>query len=187
MVQQDGYDEGVPVASIGECQGLDLDLSSAKKTHEHEYYDLIEGGREPRRGDIIYSRNATVGAAAYVSTNDRFCMGQDVCLITSERQNQRYLVYLLRSPIVLRQIDGLTVGATFKRINVGEIKELIVTCPPAEEQMTIGGYCDSVHYHLETTIGRLSAQLDKLREYRQTLISAAVTGKVAVTTKEAAC
>ncbi|MCH8814528.1 MAG: restriction endonuclease subunit S, partial [Chloroflexi bacterium] len=39
-------DEGVPVASIGEVHGLDLDLSHANRTSVEEYQQMIEGGRK---------------------------------------------------------------------------------------------------------------------------------------------
>jgi type I restriction enzyme S subunit len=45
-------DEGVPVASIGEAQGLEVDLSNANRTALDEYHQMIDGGRDPRIGDI---------------------------------------------------------------------------------------------------------------------------------------
>ena len=173
-------DDGIPVASIGEVQDLTIDLSRAKKTVRPEFVELVDGDRKPTREDIIYSRNATVGAAALVDTDEEFCMGQDVCLISSARQNQEFLVFQLRSPVVMRQLDAFMVGATFKRINVGQIKELLVCRPPVIEQTAIARYCWRVHRGMLSTVERLIRQITKLQEYRQTLISAAVTGKIDV-------
>jgi len=173
-------DDGIPIASIGEVQGIDLDLSNAKMTVEQEYLQLVDGGRRPKRGDIIYSRNATVGAAAFVNSDERFCMGQDVCLIRSADLNQRYLVYQLRSPFVLTQLEQLMVGATFKRINVADIKGLIVCCPPRSAQDDIARFCDSIHSTLNQMAAKVKAAIDRLLEYRTALISAAVTGKIDV-------
>lgn len=178
-------DEGIPVASIGEVQDLELDLGEAKRTIRAEFLQLIEGGRRPRVGDIIYSRNATVGAAAFVATSEEFCMGQDVCLIRSERQDQRFLVFQLRSRSVMAQLDAEMVGATFKRINVSQISELLICIPPQAEQNEIAGFCDDVYLRTSRAISTLSRQIDAIREYRQTLISAAVTGKIEVSTEEA--
>ena len=72
------------LASIQEVHGFEVDLSGAKQTTKEEYLGLLEGGRRPRAGDIIYSRNATVGDAALVTSSERFAMGQDVCLLRSE-------------------------------------------------------------------------------------------------------
>jgi type I restriction enzyme S subunit len=174
------------LASIGEVQGLEVDLSEAKRTIRAEFLELIEGGRRPRVGDIIYSRNATVGEAAFVATSEEFCMGQDVCLIRSERQNQRYLVFQLRSPSVMAQLDAMMVGATFKRINISQISELLICVPPPEEQDRIAGFCADVYSRSRNVVSTLLCQIAAIREYRQALISAAVTGKIDIPAEEAA-
>lgn len=173
-------DEGVPVASIGEVQDIDVDLCNAKMTTSEEYRELIDGGRKPKRGDIIYSRNATVGAAAFVNTDIDFCMGQDVCLISSKTNSQRFLVYQLRSPVVMNQLESLVVGATFKRINVAQIKNFLVACPSQKEQDAIAIHCDKVAHRNDIFITKVRESISKLREYRTALISAAVTGKIDV-------
>src|SRR5690606_2256739 len=80
-------DEGIPLASGSQAQRFLLDLSDAKLTDQESYENLIEGGRKPQKGDLIYCRNVGVGAAAVVETEETFAMGQDVCLLRSRDQN----------------------------------------------------------------------------------------------------
>ena len=173
-------DEGIALASIGEVQSLEVDLSAAKRTSVEEYAQMISGGRDPRRGDIIYSRNATVGAAALVTVEEPFCMGQDVVLIRAADQDQRFLVFLLRSPAIMGQLDSLMVGSTFNRINVSEIKKLWVCDPPLDEQRRIAAFCQKEHRKTEQLVLKVQSAVDRLRELRTALISAAVTGKIDV-------
>jgi type I restriction enzyme S subunit len=73
---------GYPVASIMEVQSRFLDLTKANQTTQQFYNLLTEGGRKPRAGDLILSRNATVGEVAQVAEwHPPFAMGQDVCLL----------------------------------------------------------------------------------------------------------
>jgi len=173
-------DEGVAVASIGEVQGLEVDLFNAERTSVAEHRRMIDGGRDPRPGDIIYSRNATVGAAALVTTKEPFFMGQDVSLIRSASQNQRFLVFLLRSPAVMGQLDALMVGSTFDRVNVGKIKGLFVVVPPGGEQHEISVFCSRTHERTQRDIDKIREGIKRLKEFRAALISAAVTGKIDV-------
>ena len=173
-------DNGIPVASIGEVKTIDVNLVNAKMTTYEEYEELIGGGRKPKRGDIIYSRNATVGAAAFVNNDVDFCMGQDVCLISSKINNQRFLIHQLLSPVVINQLESLYVGATFKRINVDQIKNFLIVCPSPKEQEVIASYCDKISQRAEILSTKIRQSLSKLREYRTALISAAVTGKIDV-------
>ena len=173
-------DDGIALASIGEVKGLEVDLSTANRTSVDEYRQMITGGREPHAGDIIYSRNATVGAAALVTTKEQFCMGQDVSLIRSVDQNQGFLGFLLRSPVVMGQLDSLMVGSTFNRINVSRIERFAVCVPPINEQRSIAEFCHREHESTEALVLKVRTAIDRLRELRTALISAAVTGKIDV-------
>lgn len=171
-------DAGVPIVGTVQVKPGRLSLAGAKHTTYEEYLDLIEGGRRPHEGDIIYSRNASLGSAAYVEFSDRFCMGQDVCLIRSSDQSQLYLMYLLSSAGLFQQVDSLVVGATFKRINVDQIRNYRVPHPPRFEQDTIARFLDDRTDLLNTTMAKAEGQLGLLAEYRQALITAAVTGEL---------
>ena len=172
--------EGIPVVSIGEVHGLTVDPSDANRTSIKEYEKMIEGGRKPRIGDIIYSRNATVGEAAIVDNDELFCMGQDVSLIRSVSAQPLFLLHTLRSRVVLAQLEALMVGSTFKRINVGQIKKFFVAVPPRSEQDGIAQYAQEVHDAIAALIDRIREAIDILNEFRTALISAAVTGKIDV-------
>ena len=173
-------DDGIAVASIGEVHGLKVDLTSANRTSLEEYRRMIEGGREPQAGDIVYSRNATVGEAAIVDNDEPFCMGQDVSLIRSTAGQPLFLLHTLRSRVVLAQLEALMVGSTFKRINVGQIKKFFVPVPPRAEQEDIAHYGQDVYRRIDLLIERVRVAINHLTEYRTALISAAVTGKIDV-------
>lgn len=172
--------EGVPLASVREVQPFELRLEQARRTTEEWYRVLIEGGRAPRRGDIIYCRNVSVGSAALVETDEPLAMGQDVCLIRSSDQNQRFLNYFLRSPGMATQLSALMVGSTFDRINVAEVNALLVVVPPRSEQDAIAAFLDEVLRSVDRAIERSRDEIALLREYRTRLIADVVTGKLDV-------
>jgi type I restriction enzyme S subunit len=173
-------EDGIPLASVREVQSFDVVLSEAKRTTQEWYEKLIEGGRKPRRGDIIYCRNVSVGASAYVATDECFAMGQDVCLIRSAKQDQRYLNYFLHSQAMEHQLALLLVGSTFDRINVSDIKGLVVLVPPLAEQRVIANYLDGALEKVDREIANARSAIALLHEYRTRLIADVVTGKIDV-------
>jgi type I restriction enzyme S subunit len=173
-------EDGIPLASVREVQPFTLDLSRCKRTTPSWYRMLIDGNRKPMRGDLIYCRNASVGACALVETDLDFAMGQDVCLIRSQKQNQRFLNYLLHSPFMDHQLELLLVGSTFKRINVAEIKGLTVVVPLREEQDAICEYLDANLSIYDTAIARTEREIALMQEYRTRLTADLVTGKLDV-------
>ena len=171
---------GIPLASVVEVQSFNLNLSRCKKTTHDWYHVLIEGGRKPKQGDLIYCRNVSVGAAALVNTDIDLAMGQDVCLIRSIKQNQRFLNYVLHSPFMAHQLELILVGSTFKRINISEIKALAVIVPPIFEQDKICKYLDKELQRFDDAITRTEREISLLREYKTRLTADVVTGKLDV-------
>ena len=172
--------DGIPLASVREVQSFELSLAKAKRTTEDSFKSLIEGGRQPRRGDLIYCRNVSVGAAAIVNTDERVAMGQDVCLIRSQAESQRYLNYFLRSPAMQHQLALLQVGSTFNRINVADIKALVIVVPPRGEQDSIVDFLDAELAEANRAQTMATNEMSLLREYRTRLIADVVTGKLDV-------
>ena len=173
-------DGGIPLASVREAQSFELNFKTSNRTTPEWYEKLIEGGREPRPGDLIYCRNVSVGAAALVTTEDRFAMGQDVCLIRSSSENQRWLNYFLHSKVMSDQLALILVGSTFNRINVADIKALLITVPPVSEQDRIAAFLDNAQNKLTVAIGNCRGEQALLHEYRTRLIADVVTGKLDV-------
>lgn len=56
----------------------------------------------------------------------------------------RYLVHLLNSPMVRTQVDALAAGTTRRRISTGNLRRLVVPCPPLAEQRRIVARVDEL-------------------------------------------
>jgi type I restriction enzyme, S subunit len=176
-------EDGIPLASIREVQSRWVELADAKRTTEHFYKVLIEGGRDPRPGDLIFSRNATVGEVAQVSVeHPLFAMGQDVVLLRriDPSSSPDFLQQVIRSAVVIEQLAVCMIGSTFKRINVEEIRSLVIAFPPTDEQHMISTYLIEQAKQFDQLIDEAVLSIELQRERRSALISAAVTGQIDV-------
>ncbi len=173
-----------PLASIREVKGKFVDLSRAKRTTESNYQLLSDGERAPRAGDLIVSRNASVGEVALVPPGlPPFAMGQDVSLIrdTSPVGRTTFLYYVLQSKIGRDAFSVASVGSTFKRINVDDIKAINFWIPAdVEEMQEIVTYLDRETASIDAAIADAREAIALSKERRAALISAAVTGKIDV-------
>lgn len=170
-------DDGYPVVSPGDISQGRIDLSVCNRFVDRvDFADLTEG-RKPRRGDIIYSRNASAGIASYIDTDAPFCMGQDVCLITSRDEDQRFLMYVLNS-LGSDQLEPLKIGSTITRINVEQIGELAVPAPAVDVQRKVAEALDLERGRMDRLVQNVRRQIRLLREHRRALITAAVTGQL---------
>lgn len=173
--------DGRPVISTREVERGSLDLSSVDRfVGEADYTDLREGWRDPRSGDIVYSRNASVGIAALVDVDMDVCMGQDVVLITRRPRESSLLAFFLNWGVV-DQVEAQSIGSTFSRINVPTIRSLVVPDDNAEAE---GKALSKIVRRFESLAAAertINRSLERLAEYREALITEAVTGQLDVT------
>jgi len=171
-------DDGFPVVSIREVQARYVDLSTAKQTTVEYYAELIDGGRRPQYGDLLFSRNATVGEVAQVaSENPLFAMGQDVCLLRPlpHRLDSGFAWYMLRSSLLQAQLNLSMIGSTFKRVNVEQIRNLAIPLPPLLQQVQIVEFLDAETANIDALIAKQEQLIATLREDRTATITHAIT------------
>lgn len=167
---------GYPVASIQEVQSKYVNLTHAKQTTYDFYKVLSDGRRKLESGDLILSRNATVGEVAQVMDwHPTFAMGQDVCLLRrkSPAYSPDYLQGLFEFASIKKQLDDCMVGTTFKRINVRQVKSLIIQMPPPKEQATIASALSDV----DALITSLEMLIAKKRAIKIAAMQQLLTGK----------
>jgi type I restriction enzyme S subunit len=168
--------DGVPVVSPGDVSPGRLELSRATRfVSVEDYRDLADDLRRCRVGDIVYSRNASAGTAAYVDNDRPFAMGQDVCRLTSRGQDQLYLAYVLNH-LMAPQLEAARLGSTITRINVDAIKNLRVPAPPVETQRALALDCDRALDSWNRVEGEVQRLSDLVEERRRALITACVNG-----------
>jgi type I restriction enzyme, S subunit len=77
-------------------------------------------------------------------------------------------------------------GATVDSIEIPDLLNLLFTFPPITEQAAIVAHIETEYSRLETIIEKYKKQIDLFKEYRTTLISEVVTGKIDVSDEVAA-
>lgn len=92
----------------------------------------------------------------------------------------RFLAYEFESITFRSQIQKRVKGVKVYSITQGLLKNLIIWLPPKEEQIKIVEYIDSQISKIDKAIELEQNYIEKLKEYKATLIDSVVTGKVRV-------
>ncbi len=136
-------------------------------------------------GDILISRANTkelLGSAALVSaTQGRIIFSDKLYRIHLEADiDPRFLIGILRSPLSRFQYEQDATGTSGSMQNIGQdtIKNLRHTLPPFEEQRQIGAYLDELLSKDCSIENAVKSSIEKLEEYRSSLITAAVIGQI---------
>lgn len=93
-----------------------------------------------------------------------------------------FFEFQYRTPIFIQQMDRFSKGITDfrKRLYWHEFKQLITVLPPINEQKAVSKFILNLNSKIESAIALKQAEIEKLKEYKATLINAAVTGKIKI-------
>jgi len=108
-------------------------------------------------------------------------VNQHVCIIrTNQKLYHNFLTYFLTSSQLQTWISAIQVGASREGLTFEEIKNFIILLPSNLEQKQIADYLDSKITNINSLISKIKLQIKQLQEFRETLISSSVTGKIKV-------
>lgn len=132
-------------------------------------------------GDIIIcSRNGSaslVGKCAFVNELINATFGAFM-MRYRPYEDKKYGYYLLQA--ALKMYKGLYSTTTINQLTMGVIAQIHVAMPPITEQKLIADYLDAKCARIDKSITKAKREVELLREYKQTIITEAVTGKIKV-------
>lgn len=162
-------------------RGVELDLSDVR------FVDLggvTEGVRTSvRQGDVLVTITAELGSVAIVRNHvEGAYINQHLALFRpdQERCTGDFLVNFLSTEVARMQLAVSGQGGTKQGLGFEQVNNVVFGLPPRDEQELIGEYCKVFRQRLDRAERHLSSSIDRLTEYRAALITAAVTGKLAV-------
>ena len=108
------------------------------------------------------------------------CSSELLVLRVSHLMTRKFFLYMLLTHSFIALVNASTYGAKMPRTNWNFIGSLVLAVPPLDEQRAIADYLDRETAKIDTLLAKVEAAIDRLREYRAALITAAVTGKIDV-------
>jgi len=175
--------EGLPLLSVSIHSGVSSEEISDEKNvrgrvkiEDKTKYILV------KKGDVAFNMmRAWQGGIGAVGTDG---MVSPAYIVAKPKStiNAEYFEHQYRCPEFIQQMDRFSRGITDfrKRLYWNEFKQLYTVKPPTQEQIEIVNYIKEQTEKLESGIGLLNNQIEKLKEYKTTLINSAVTGKIKV-------
>jgi type I restriction enzyme S subunit len=138
-----------------------------------------------RPDDILLNiTGASIGRTSLVPKYfNKSNVNQHVCIIRPIKMKivPSLLHKILCSEYFQNQISFLQNGVSREGLNFNQIANIVVIIPKSlEEQQQIDNYIENSVNTIDILIANVFSQIIKLKEYRQSLISEAVTGKIDV-------
>lgn len=173
-------ESGVPFLRVTDIHNSKVDMDNIKYIPEHEHLDLIQRCK-PEKGDLLLSKNGTIGIPKLVDWDWEFSIFVSICLIKFKKNlKAEFAEYFFKSYEIQEQIFGLIKKSTVINLHLDKIENFWFSIPPLDEQIQIVEYLDNKINELNNLISKAESAIQLMQERRTALISAAVTGKIDV-------
>lgn len=172
LVAPDDYPDYPQISpdSIEKNSGRILDYKTVKEAGVISWNHLFF------KGQVIYSKIRPMLNKVAIAPFDGLCSADMYPIET--RNDTQFLVYVMLSDYFTSQVGLVTENRVkMPKINQNELSSTMVTIPPQGEQETISRYLSEKCSSLDIVIDKKQGLIDKLNDYKKSLIYEVVTGK----------
>ena len=150
-------------------------LSNEEVANKYQHFLLTEG-------DIVCSTSGTIGKTAVVKSADLPLLLNTSIIrfraLVDETVARSFLLAFLNSNVFLLQALKKATGTAQKNVGPSHLKEFYFPLPPLAEQKVIAEKLDSLLAQVDNTKARLERIPEILKRFRQSVLAAAVSGKL---------
>lgn len=130
-------------------------------------------------GDIVFARRGEMGRCACALDDgiQKLCGTGCIKLKCNDRLIPKYIILYLQTHYIKQYLELNSVGTTMLNLNSTIISNIPILIPPISEQQQIVNYLDKKCSAIDKSIEQKQAIIEKLKEYKKSLIYEVVTGK----------
>ena len=168
-----------PLVTSKDISGGVLNLGTTKHI-SFEDFSLISRRSQVGCGDVLMPMIGTVGGAFIVENGCDFAIKNIALFKKSTMVASKWLADYLDSNATRYQFDLNRSGGVQSFVSLGTLRNLIVCVPPLDQQIEMVNKLSEVTSKIDRLIDKGATSIELLKEHRQALITAAVTGKIDV-------
>ena len=137
-------------------------------------------GVQFEEGYILYGKLRPYLQKVWIAEFSGNAVGDFFVYSMKDNADSQFVQYLMLSDGFTKETDGSTFGAKMPRVASDFILTMRYYLPPKEEQLAIVSYLNEKCSIYDPLIAKAQKEIDILEEYKQSVITEAVTGKIKV-------
>lgn len=167
-------EDGLNWIKIGDATGNGKYINSTKQK-------IIAAGLNKTRlvpaGTLLLTNSMSFGHP-YILNVDGCIHDGWLAFFDFKEVTQSYLYYFLESDIAMMQFSQSVEGSVVNNLNIEKVRNAYIAFPSINEQETIVNTLDTMNSNVDEAIFKHKRIVEKLEEYKKSLIYNAVTGKI---------
>ena len=149
-----------------------IDFYNCKFISDEDFQLLIDGNCMPNNGDVLFSKDGTVGKVALVNYETKFVVLSSLAILRpSDLILSQYLAKFLQSPLFLDKAIKSKTGAAIKRVVLRTIKSFKIPLPPLQEQKRIVAKLDALFDRIDKAIALHQQNINQADAFMGTVLN----------------
>jgi len=173
-------EEGVLLVTAKNVREGFLDYEVSREYIKPSSYEMVMSRGKPKRGDILFTTEAPLGKVAIVDDESVALAQRIIKFRLKDQLVSEYVNFYLNSHCFQDNLATMGTGSTAMGIKASKLNKLLVIMPPIEEQNAVAQRLEATTAKFSSGISIKNEQIAALKEYKTSLINAAVTGKIKV-------
>ena len=169
--------EGAITLSPSNMKDMKMDYTNRTYLSWKKYYESPE--IMISNNDILMVKTgSTYGKCSFVENMPMECtINPQIVVFKQHKDNSKFLAYSFQTRITRAFVETSVVGGTIPTIAQEKIMNYFFAFPPLSEQQSIVNYLDQRCGEIDELISIKQQKIEKLKEYKKSLIFECVTGK----------
>lgn len=170
-----------PYITVKDIFNDNIMFSSAKKIKKIDYEKLVYNGCKPNIGDVLFSKDGTVGKVSLIQSNINFVVLSSLAILTPnyDKITSKFLFYMLKSPEFLSEALKNKTGVAIRRIILATLKNIKVFYPSdISEQEKIVEEIEKRFAKADKMLEVVEKSLKSAEQLKQSVLKKAFEGKL---------
>ena len=189
ITKENLVDDGIPCVNYGEIHskfGFEVIPERDDLKCVAEDYLQTTPTALLKNGDFVFADTSEdikgSGNFTYLNSEISTFAGSHTIIARPDRQKvvPRFLAYMFDSDAHRNQVRAMVKGVKVFSVTQAFLKNTFAWLPPLPEQTAIAHYLDTQTAQIDALSNKIRQTIARLQEYRRTLITQAVTGKIKV-------
>jgi type I restriction enzyme S subunit len=180
--KEDIVSEGEGALTLG-AKHIDKENNLDLKSPEYIKWEKYDESPEimVKLDDVIFTQRGSLGKVCHINYDiGKATINPSMVILSSKNVYPRFLYYWLCGIRIQDEVKILQSNTAVPMISQYQLSNFPILLPPVNEQIEIANAIDSKLSAFRVLISKVNNQIEGLKEYRQSIISEAVTGKIDV-------
>jgi type I restriction enzyme, S subunit len=167
--------DGIHFLSVNDITRKIFDLNQSKFISPNAHKELIRRCY-PKKGDILLSKNGTIGVPFLIDFDEEISIYVSLCLIKIlPKVNAKYSYYSFLASFMFEQYNLHSKTNSVTNLHLDKLRNFLQLCPPLSEQNSIANYLDTKTAQCDRKIDLLTQKATQYGKLKQSLINETVT------------